>query len=66
MSKGEFESILNDCGSPEHDLKSNGGRCPDKAKYGTWLRKNDPIAFEVEYRDHVAEEKYDSEKCKNC
>lgn len=49
MTKKEYEEFLNKLGVPEEDLKSNGGRCPDWAKYGKWLRRNDPIAFEVGY-----------------
>lgn len=41
----EFEDYLNDLGAPEADLESNGGRIPDHIPYGTWLRKNDSLAF---------------------
>ncbi len=49
--KKQYEEYLNEIGTPDHDLKSNGGRIPDHCKYGTWLRKNDPIAFEVGFND---------------
>lgn len=41
----EFEEYLNELGTPQADLESNGGRIPDSMPYGTWLRKNDSIAF---------------------
>ena len=48
----EFEAYLNDFISiPEDDKKSNGGRIPDHSKYGAWMRKNDPIAFQVGFRE---------------
>lgn len=33
----------------------NGGRCPSNMvnKYGTWMRKNDPIMFSVSYNENV-------------
>lgn len=51
-TKKDFENYLNNFEIPENDLKSNGGRIPDNAKYGTWLRKNDPIAFNVGYNEY--------------
>jgi len=47
MTRKDFEEYLNELGCPADDLKSNGGRVPDSAGYGTWMRRNDPIAFEV-------------------
>ncbi len=46
-TKSNYERYLNEIGTPEDDKKSNGGRIPDYCKYGSWTRKNDPIAFEV-------------------
>lgn len=46
-----YESFLNQMGCPVDDLKSNGGRVPDYCKYGSWLRRNDPIAFNVGLRN---------------
>jgi hypothetical protein len=40
-----FEEYLNELAVPEHYRKSEGGRIPDHALYGTWLRRNDPTAF---------------------
>jgi hypothetical protein len=45
-TKKDFQEYLNELESPEDDKRSNGGRIPDNAKYGDWLRRNDPIAFE--------------------
>ena len=53
MSIREYEDWLNELGVPDKDLESNGGRIPDGDKYGSWLRRNDPIAFRVGYDDWV-------------
>ena len=49
QSKKVYAEWLNDLGCPEHDHPENDGRVPWKMvdKYGDWLRRNDPIAFEV-------------------
>lgn len=52
-TKADYEQYLNAFPVSEDDKKSNGGRIPDQAKYGTWLRKNDPIAFNVGYNERV-------------
>lgn len=46
------EEWLNEIGIPNSDAKSLGGRIPDHAKYGSWLRRNDPIAFYCAVNDH--------------
>lgn len=51
MTRKEYVEWLNEIGTPEDDKKSNGGRIPDSAKYGEWLRHNDPIAFNVGYNE---------------
>lgn len=51
LTKKDYEEWLNELGIPDHDLKSMGGRIPDDANYGTWLRRNDPTAFEVGYSE---------------
>ena len=51
MDKDTFEEMLNEMEIPEHDKQSNGGRICDEDSYGSWLRENDPIAFEVAYND---------------
>ena len=50
-TKLDYEIELDEIGIPEDDKKSNGGRISDFANYGAWLRKNDPIAFEVGYNE---------------
>lgn len=55
MTQKQFVEYLNDIEIPEHDKKKNGGRIPRKAKYGSWLKKNDPIAFNVAYQEHERE-----------
>ena len=53
MTKQEYEEYLNEGETPWNDHPDNGGRVPWRSvkKYGTWLRKNDPIAFEVGHRE---------------
>jgi hypothetical protein len=50
-TKANYEEWLNELEIPFDDLKSNGGRIPDRSKYGAWIRKNDPIAFEVGFNE---------------
>lgn len=50
-SRKDYEEYLNEFDIPEDDKKSNGGRIPDSSKLGTWMRKNDPIAFNVGYHE---------------
>ena len=51
ITKHDFEKYLNEMGTPEDEKKINGGRIPDSSNYGTWLRRNDCIAFEVAFRE---------------
>lgn len=52
MTKKQYEEYLNDIGCQDRDeLKSHGGRVPDYCKYGSWLRRNDPILFEIGLRE---------------
>jgi hypothetical protein len=53
MTKKKFEAYLNGIEPPEHDHPGGGGRVSWASvnKYGTWLRRNDPIAFEVAYNE---------------
>lgn len=53
-SKISYERHLNQLGIPEDDKKSKGGKIPDYVKYGTWLRVNDPEAFEAGYQEWKA------------
>jgi len=55
MNKQEYVEWLNEVGTPTEDLKSEGGRVPDHAKYGEWVRRNDPIAFNVGFREFQQE-----------
>jgi len=52
-TRKDYEEYLNEIGTPEDDKKSNGGRIPDYANYGKWVRRNDPIAFNVGFYDYV-------------
>lgn len=52
IRKLDYERVLNEMEIPPDDLKSNGGRISDHTKnYGTWMRLNDPIAFNVGYNE---------------
>lgn len=53
MTKNDFERELNELGPPEREHPDNGGRLTwaGVRKYGTWLRRNDPIAFNVGYQE---------------
>jgi len=62
ITKKDYQKFLNELGIPEHDLQSMGGRIPDCAKYGNWLRKYDPIAFEVGYNEYITNIKYKIKK----
>lgn len=48
-TKKDYVDWLNELLVPFCDQKSNGGRIPDHAKLGKWMRRNDPIAFNVGY-----------------
>ena len=50
-TRKDYEEYLNALDTPFDDLKSNGGRISDSARYGSWLRRNDPVAFNVGYED---------------
>ena len=52
-SKKTYEIMLNTIGVPEAEKKSNGGRVKDNVLYGSWLRRNDPIQFEVCHNEYV-------------
>jgi hypothetical protein len=54
-TRKEYEEYLNEVGIPEHEQTENEGRVPIpyEYKYGTWLRKHDPIAFNVGYNEWV-------------
>lgn len=54
-TKKDYEDYLNEVGVPYFDQKTNGGRIPDHCNYGTWLRKNDPIAFRVGFREFTGQ-----------
>jgi hypothetical protein len=51
ITRAKYVEILNEIGAPEHEK----GRIPERAKYGAWLRRNDPIAFEVGFNEYQRE-----------
>ena len=57
ITRADYEEYLNEIGIPENDKWSNGGRIrPTCTQYGTWMRINDPIAFNVGYQDYIREQ----------
>lgn len=50
-SRRAYEEWINEIPVPFDECKSNGGRIPDHCKYGTWIRKNDPVAFNVGFNE---------------
>ena len=54
-TKRGHEEWLNELEAPEADRRSNGGRIPDFCRYGSWIRRNDPIGFEVSYHERERE-----------
>ena len=45
----EVEEILNDMGTPDHEQVRVSRRMVNR--YGTWLRKHDPVAFNCAVQD---------------
>lgn len=62
MTKQEYQESLNELPIPFEDQKSNGGRIPDHAKLGDWMRRNDPIAFQVGFQEADREEAFRKEQ----
>ena len=54
MTEKEFEEYLNELGFPNDDHLEDVGRVSWKSvnKYGTWLRRRDPVSFNVAKREH--------------
>lgn len=53
FTRADFAESLNELPIPGEDLESEGGRIPDcwAGRYGEWMRRNDPIAFEVAWQE---------------
>ena len=52
MTKKQYEEELNEIGCQDiYELKSCGGRIPDDCKFGSWIRRNDPIRFRVGFNE---------------
>lgn len=62
MSRKEFEMDLNRIGPPDDDSEQAGGRVPSGAKYGAWLRRNDPVMFDVGFHEWEREKRAGREK----
>lgn len=52
-TKAEHEEWLNELEVPSDDHPENNGRVPWSMvnRYGSWMRKHDPIAFQVSYQE---------------
>lgn len=55
--RSSFEEYLNELGCSDEDMAPTG-RMPYSYvnRYGTWLRRHDPIAFHVAYNEWILEE----------
>jgi hypothetical protein len=51
LTRADAERWYNEAGVPEHEKRSRGGRIPDHARYGSWLRRNDAYAFDVYFNE---------------
>lgn len=51
FTRKEYEAYLNNFDVPTHDRESMGGRIPDHCKWGSWLRRNDPVQFSVGFNE---------------
>lgn len=54
ITRQEYVKHLNEGGCPDHDKRILGGRCNSNF-YGQWLRKHDPIAFNIGFGEYVAQ-----------
>jgi hypothetical protein len=50
-TQAEYIEWLNELGVPREDMRSEGGRIPDNAQYGAWIKRNDPVAFNVGFQE---------------
>jgi hypothetical protein len=57
LDKTGYERYLNEYGLDEPQYNRRG--TPIK-HYGTWLRRNDPVAFNVGYNEWILREVYQS------
>lgn len=58
-TRAQYEYWVNQVDVADDDKRSNGGRIPDHCQnYGTWLRRNDPIAFNVGYNEWARENRH--------
>lgn len=59
ITQSEFIAYLNEVPIAPQDLRSNGGRIPDRVEsdrtYGEWMKRNDPIAFNVGFQEFKRE-----------
>lgn len=56
QARDDYEEALNESGCPDDDMAPHG-RIPASHinMYGTWLRANDPIAFNVGFNEYILE-----------
>lgn len=54
-TKQEHTEWLNELPVPSEDMASHGGRIPDHAQLGDWMRRHDPVAFNVSFQEKARE-----------
>ena len=64
LTRKEYEEYLNEVGKslPEEEFIIGGKQRPYWGKYGSFIRRYDPIAFEVGYSDWKREKLFKNEK----
>lgn len=50
-SEQDYIEYLNDLGTPEEHLRSNGGLVPASAQWGNWMARNNKIGFQVGFQE---------------
>lgn len=58
ITKTDFQRFLDDMDFPESIKPTGKSYKEGKTKYGQWLRRTDPIQFNVAYGEWVAERGY--------
>jgi hypothetical protein len=53
MNKTEFQRMLDKQPFPEEVLKNPKNRIKKTSLYGSWLRRTDPVQFNVLYNEYI-------------
>jgi hypothetical protein len=62
LTEQDYVDYLNEIPVDADDIEDGGGRIPIGTKYGDWMLKNDPVAFNVGYREWVLGAEFRGEK----